>query len=887
MKRTLLFMTCMLASLTMSAQGSDTDISDYIPFVEPYKGWFVICSDSVSGYYLDRYELTNEEVVKEGKTYLRMNHGKASVHEFNFAGLLREEDRKVYFYDSDLQKEFLMFDYSLKAGDTYETYSYDEQKMVTYKVLSVGDYTEGPEIKTYYFDEASGRIDVLKRYRYLRKWTICRTDDDSCQKTWIEGVGSPEGPLPNLYDSYTISSRSYLAWVKCLVGENLYLPFSYHDEFCQVHGCDLPTRAAERTEESDHQFTYEMEGDRLHVYGKAVFPGPCNYAIFIEEPTDNPLVRKLHFVTLLILPTTLDIRFFYETDFYLSGFNPNINYIVVDKWGEEHPVINKAPEPAQDNYRPLIEDGKVWTYHYYNDMTGRSFDEARVIDGDTIIGGLEYKIVRDNVGGNYRYALREEGKQVYIVYNQQQTPKLLYDFSKDKGDTITLKVDEKSGDVYEMRVVDVDTIDIDGAKFRRMRVMEYNYNKQYPIADREDEKAPWTATYWIEGVGSEFLLETNYMAVGNNYYLKSCQINGRTYKAKELLKDPNEPQIAYRPFVEEGKVWKVGYESGNPVPIVEYYYFDGDTIINGKACKKMMCQRYASPNHPDYNYYLQNPSSRYMGAWYEEDQKVYFYFHFETPFWLYDFSLDANASIPSEMTGSPSVLGPRQIGGLKGFKGVHRDVIRVSRDGESTYLTTWLEGVGNIAGPLHSFSSPEQGLFLMSCTVGDEVIYFNDEYEDGATPDVLEARKRIDFTHTIKIRPKSRTKREAEPSLYGEYNNLQLGINLNSLGDAYLVRITDESGKTVYEKTVNAGNIVGLNIDISAYAEGRYTVTVENNDESFTGEIDTRTTGISDAERLNDNGEMINDNIYNLQGQRISSLRKGLNIVSGRKVFVK
>ena len=101
------------------------------------------------------------------------------------------------------------------------------------------------------------------------------------------------------------------------------------------------------------------------------------------------------------------------------------------------------------------------------------------------------------------------------------------------------------------------------------------------------------------------------------------------------------------------------------------------------------------------------------------------------------------------------------------------------------------------------------------------------------------------------------------------------------------MRITDETGKTVYEKTVNAGNIVGLNIDISAFAKGRYTVTVENDDESFTGEFDAQTTGISDAERLNDNGEMINDNIYNLQGQRISAPRKGLNIISGRKVFVK
>ena len=128
---------------------------------------------------------------------------------------------------------------------------------------------------------------------------------------------------------------------------------------------------------------------------------------------------------------------------------------------------------------------------------------------------------------------------------------------------------------------------------------------------------------------------------------------------------------------------------------------------------------------------------------------------------------------------------------------------------------------------------------------------------------------------------------EAEQSLYGEYNNLQLGINLDPLDDAYLVHITDETGTVVYEKAVNAANIVGLNVDISAYAEGRYTVTVENSLEVFTGEFVVQTTGISDAERLNDKGEMINDIIYNLQGQRISTLQKGLNIVNGQKVFVK
>jgi hypothetical protein len=123
-----------------------------------------------------------------------------------------------------------------------------------------------------------------------------------------------------------------------------------------------------------------------------------------------------------------------------------------------------------------------------------------------------------------------------------------------------------------------------------------------------------------------------------------------------------------------------------------------------------------------------------------------------------------------------------------------------------------------------------------------------------------------------------------EQSLYGEYNDLLLGINLDPLDDAYLVSITNESGKAVYEKTINAGSIVALNIDISAYAKGRYTVNVENGRESFTGEFETQTTGI---EAIRNNKEVIRTGIYNLQGQRLNSLQKGLNIVNGRKIYVK
>ena len=670
--------------VALSTQEDDTDDANYLPFVEGGKQWHVVRSDNDSGCHLENY-MMNEEAVKDGKTYIKMSRSEDDLDVIYDTGLFREEDRKIYIFDDERQEEHLMFDYSLKEGDTYETFSYDEEKMVTYKVLSVDDYTEGPQVRREVYDEKTGNL--ITHSRYLQKWTVCRTDDNSIQKTWIEGVGSLEGPLENLHDVVLPDlSKDYLAYVEKYSGY-LYLPFSFYDTLNkQAHGCDLPTSESNKEYDDElNHLTYELEGDRLHVYGE-VFGncGPNQYAYFYEKPTDDPLVHRIEFEIQEVEPLYW-CKGLHATDFYVPGFDPNINYIVVDNQGEEHPVINKTQ------------------------------------------------------------------------------------------------------------------------------------------------------------------------------------------------------QMAYRPFVEDGKVWKVGSTMirDNLVKMVEYYYFDGDTIIDGKTCKQMMCQRYVNPDHPDYAIISQYPFLRYVGAWYEENKKVYLYNAIGNKMLMYDFSFDDYATL--QIHGQSYVIGPKQAGGMKGFKGVYRDVMMLWDEEQNIYNTTWLEGVGGIDGPTVSVYLGEENhaLFLMSCTVGDEVIYLNDEYEDGATP--AEARKRrIVFTHTIKIQPKARIKQEEsdacinsserdvvrpkvkalmrngpEESMYGEYNDQQLCINLDPLDDAYQVRITDESGKAVYEKDINAGSIVGLNIDISTYAKGRYTVTVENSGESFTGKF-----GAGNADANGDGGVNVADVDY-------------------------
>ena len=350
------------------------DQDDYIPFVKEGKVWHMVASngDECSK---TQYMLMNGEVVKDGKTYFRLyEKGGEVVHDL---GLLREENRKVYFLDrnnilySNMNEEFLLFDYSLKEGDIFETYSYDEHKMVSYKVMSIGDCLAGPEIIRYDYDEASGS--TITHRRYLREWTVWRTDN-KYEKRWIEGIGPYEGPLKNLYDAHPISSRVYLAYVNDGSGD-LYLPFSFHDSLWRLaSGCNLPTGEEDHSgNDNHHQLKYELEGDRLHVYGKVFTQcGPNNYAYFIRDPEnmfEESSIRKFHFEIQEVEPLA-DCMALHATDFYVEGFSPNYDYIIIDNQGEEHPVQVTGIEAVRNKKQELGS--------YIYDLQGRRIETSNL-----------------------------------------------------------------------------------------------------------------------------------------------------------------------------------------------------------------------------------------------------------------------------------------------------------------------------------------------------------------------------------------------------------------------------------------------------------------------------------------------------------------------------
>ncbi len=366
--------------------------------------------------------------------------------------------------------------------------------------------------------------------------------------------------------------------------------------------------------------------------------------------------------------------------------------------------------------------------------------------------------------------------------------------------------------------------------------------------------------------------------------------------------------VDYRPFVEEGKVWKVGQLiNENTTARVQYYYFDGDTVIDGRKCKRMMCYTQCAEEYPLYDGFLSllNP----VAALYENQREVYIAYYssdnpnevYLEPRPLYDFGLASkNSSL---------VFGDRGYGNeceVKAFSSGYRSTDRFKghyiefQMVEDDYsIGTWLEGVGSEGGPLDNGLLPVPTHYpkeLMECRVGDEVIYHNPDIIDGVNPPDEETKKRIDFTHIQKPRPKApHQEAEAEGNqLSGAYTLRLLDLDLGTMSDTYHVTITDDTGETVYDKTVRAADVLALNINISEWTAPNYTITVENDYEQYIGTFELTPTSIE--EKYQEQSTKNND-VYDLQGRRVidssserggarraeGSLPKGLYIKGGRK----
>ncbi len=351
--------------------------------------------------------------------------------------------------------------------------------------------------------------------------------------------------------------------------------------------------------------------------------------------------------------------------------------------------------------------------------------------------------------------------------------------------------------------------------------------------------------------------------------------------SSETTEDP----INCRPFVEEGKTWtlcclKDGADPTEKIPgRIEYQYLQGDTLIGGLRYKRWWIDR------------GENVPPLYAGAAREEELVVFFCPPGKTESQvIYDFSSPAGTigwynNFYSILTVIYDVtLGENRIINTETYKGWCRDV---SFNGTTV---TWLQGVGYMG----LVNLPFGGYILLSCTVGNEVLYYDASLMEKPGDEVK--KKKLDFTHVIKAQPRAPRLRiqqqdgdmpQDEETLQGEYSDTELFVRLNPLAGYYTATLTDASGRVVYRKTLLTDNVLALNTELTAYGPGNYVLTLENDEEAYTATLSIEPNGIENL-RPTPSPSRNGGELYDLQGRRLMKApEKGLYIQDGQIKMIK
>lgn len=195
---------------------------------------------------------------------------------------------------------------------------------------------------------------------------------------------------------------------------------------------------------------------------------------------------------------------------------------------------------TEDDYTPLVVDSKRWKGVEVNPMDGQRYGCDYLIDGDTVIGGEQFKkcyAVRARYGTDawYECALQEQDRKVYVVGRGQEEKFLLFDFNLKEGESFGLMDTEveyiaEEGRGLPMRLAKIDYVVGSGGKSLR-RYAFHILDDEHPFENDHN------TLLWIEGVGKSgnpFAWSIDRVG-GYGYMLNGCYIeDGLLYPEQEL-----------------------------------------------------------------------------------------------------------------------------------------------------------------------------------------------------------------------------------------------------------------------------------------------------------------------------------------------------------------
>lgn len=600
---------------------------------------------------------------------------------------------------------------------------------------------------------------------------------------------------------------------------------------------------------------------------------------------------------------------------------------VVAQQNDTTTIYNPNEDADTTAYRHFIEEGKVWDCNSRNDKY--EWIERYTFGGDTVIAGYACKKMMmqqlfsdgSSYSPQYLASVFEEERKVWMININTEKPILMYDFNLQKGSKFRVgewwySYSNPQSPEKDAIVTDIQDVRISNKLTKLYTLTIYN----------EPDIASGYNVYWLEGIGSvtcPMHNSKNLSLYGGSPWLKQCTVNGVVIfdtEDKSLVNNIiNGKTIpAYRPLVERGKVWRTAYgpDVENAHNFYEYLFL-GNVTVDGKECYLLGRSELAF-NEGGVFYPIDTIC---VGALYEEGQKVYVAYAFgeerrygyfnsnyflESPVLLYDFASPVGTEIKLLQNGPKFsyIIADKS----KGLSSYYQDMYNMTFNGNCTFVgrklneniiedvpsTVWLEGVGSRFSPLDNiydlFQYGYMAERLLTCSVGDEILYMKGDL-NSIWPDNDVKKQWLDFTHTVKPRPKAPRRSESveageeEESLTGEYSARELFVNLKTLDGAYTVTMRNSQSEEVYRKEVQTSNIVALNTDLTKYAKGTYTLVIENDAESYTatltiGDEDGITSPMANAKESMVNVQWLMFNgIYDLTGRRLTSRpAKGLYI---------
>ena len=188
----------------------------------------------------------------------------------------------------------------------------------------------------------------------------------------------------------------------------------------------------------------------------------------------------------------------------------------------------------------------------------------------------------------------------------------------------------------------------------------------------------------------------------------------------------------YRPFIEDGKEWITGQLISsewykNSYSEISRIYFDGDTLVGDRLCKRWMKQTAHLLE------YETTVSSTLIAPIFEENQQVFFFYPGETtPRLLYSFQNQDSEQQLEVYSIYDDTRQPHLFSRTASTKDYDSDkypvpakwyTINPSNNSEGYYSQTWIEGVGSTLSPdINIYGSGESLPVMSKCQVGETIL---------------------------------------------------------------------------------------------------------------------------------------------------------------------